>query len=365
MESSRHLPARTGRAKPERTRRRQPRRAELSGAAAELAALLALARSSRRAARALDVERLRGLYAAVLEDHALLPPGESAREARRELALLLAEAHGWVARPEPRAADSWAARLARFAALECPRTLRAEGRTLLFAFALFYGLAAASWLLVARDPELARTLFDSPLIDTEIEQLAETAPGEPFRGNFEEIPSELAGALSGVLAGHNIWVALLFFGAGLVPPLFIALLATNALMLGCYVGTAGHWGRAGEISSILVCHGTFELQAIVLAGAAGLTLARGLYFPGPWTRGAALERAAPRALRLLAPVPVLLLLAALIEGLISPFAPTAVRLGVALLSAAALAAWALLCGRDDGDLRGQARGAAEFREAGR
>ena len=43
-----------------------------------------------------------------------------------------------------------------------------------------------------------------------------------------------------------------------------------------------------EISSILWCHGTIELQMIALAGMAGLVLIRAWIAPGPWSRARAM-----------------------------------------------------------------------------
>jgi uncharacterized membrane protein SpoIIM required for sporulation len=140
-------------------------------------------------------------------------------------------------------------------------------------------------------------------------------------------------------------VSVLFFGTGLVPPLFLLILGENALMFGTYTAVAGHWNQAAEISSIVWCHGTLELQAIVLAGIAGIALVRAWIAPGPWSRAHAMALASRRAWALLAPVFPMLFLAGLIEGFVSPHAPLPVRLGVALASLLGLVSWIGFCGR--------------------
>jgi uncharacterized membrane protein SpoIIM required for sporulation len=144
---------------------------------------------------------------------------------------------------------------------------------------------------------------------------------------------------------HNMAVCVLFFGAALLPPLYLYVLATNGLMLGTYTAVAGHWDQAGAISSILWCHGTLELQAIILSGSAGLVLVRSWIAPGPWSRREAMSRESRRAWALLAPAFPLLFCAGLIEGFISPHAPHGVRLAVAVTSALALGLWITLGGR--------------------
>jgi len=89
----------------------------------------------------------------------------------------------------------------------------------------------------------------------------------------------------------------------------------------------------------------------VLAGTAGLVLVRAWIRPGPWTRRHALVHESRRALLLLAPVFPMLFVAGLIEGFVSPHAPFAARVAVAIASGAALLAWALLAGLGAGSSR--------------
>lgn len=244
-------------------------------------------------------------------------------------------------RPDPR---PWSRRAAAFLLGECPRAVRAEWRLLAGVFAAFYTLAALSFVAVRRDLDLAWTLMDEGAVQTTIEQLRATEDGQPFTGNFT-FGLGRSPEVAGTILAHNIGVSVLCFGAGLMPPLYLWILSSNALMVGTYTAIAAHWGQAGAISSILWCHGVIELQMIVLAGAAGLVLARAVLRPGARTRRSALARAGSRAWALFAPVAPLLVISGLIEGFVSPHAPTPVRALVALGSAAALLAWALLGGR--------------------
>src|SRR5688572_26243510 len=238
-------------------------------------------------------------------------------------------------------------RAVRFLLVESPRAIRAEWKLGLTMLALFYGLGALAWTLVARDLELAFSFLSPEVVAKEIEQLRAVEQGEPFRGNFTFGIGESPHAAGYILA-HNMSVSVLFFGAGLIPPLFLWILVQNALMVGTYTAVAGHWDQAAEISSILWCHGTIELQMIALAGMAGLTLVRGWIAPGPWSRSRAMALASRRAWALLAPVFPFLFLSGLIEGFVSPHAPLAVRVGVAAASALLLVLWIGFCGRQPG-----------------
>jgi len=235
-------------------------------------------------------------------------------------------------------------RLIDYLSIECPRAIRSEWRLLVFSLLLFYGLAAAAWIGVAGNLDLAPSLLDQKMVASQIDQLESTPTDEPFRGNFNFGLGESPGT-AGMLMAHNIGVGLLFFAAALVPPFYLYVLLTNALMLGTYTGVAGHWGQAGSISSILWCHGVLEIQALILAATAGLVLVRAWIRPGFHTRRHAMLVEGKQASRLLVPVFPLLVCAGIIEAFISPHAPFSIRLATAITTGVLLVGWVLLGGR--------------------
>ena len=270
--------------------------------------------------------------------------GQDPAELQRRRGLLL-EAHALL-RSRSHGVRSVLRSLWRLYLVEVPRAVRAEWRLIACSFALVYGLALISGLLVHHDLVLAFSLSNQQMIGTEISQLASTAPGEPFRGNFTFGLGE-SPMTAGWIMAHNMGVGLVFFAAGLVPPLFLGLLAVNGLMLGCYTAVAMHWGQGWQISSILWCHGMLEIQALLLAGAGGLVLVRGWIAPGPWSRRHALTLESARAMRLLAPVFPMLFCAGTIEAFVSPHAPQGVRVAVSLASLVLMIVWFGFGGRGE------------------
>lgn len=272
--------------------------------------------------------------------------GSDPLELQRCRALLL-EAHA-LANTRSSGAGELLRSLWRLYMVEVPRAVRREWKLVASCALFVYGLAFVSGLLVERDLELAFSLSSTDMVSTEITQLANTKPGEPFRGNFTfglgESPTN-----AGWIMAHNMFVGVLFFGAGLVPPLFLLLLALNGLMLGVYTAVAMHWDQGWQISSILWCHGTLEIQALLLAGAGGLVLVRAWIAPGPWTRQHALTLESARAMRLLAPVFPMLFCAGTIEAFVSPHAPVQVRMVVAGVSLVVMVLWFGFGGRGTDD----------------
>jgi uncharacterized membrane protein SpoIIM required for sporulation len=261
-----------------------------------------------------------------------------------EMRLLLARAHALLHSDLDRSSTGFIARVWSFYWNEVPRAIRAEWRILCVSLAMFYGFAAISFVAVNQDLELAYALLDPTVVAGEIHQLESTKDGEPFRGNFTFGLGE-SSPISGWIMTHNMSVGVLFFASGLLPPVYLWILSQNGLMLGTYTGVATHWDQGAEISSILWCHGMLELQALVLSAAAALVIVRAWIAPGPWSRRHAMKLESARSWRLLAPVFPMLFVAGLIEGFVSPHAPTSARLAVAALSAIFLATWIALGGR--------------------
>jgi hypothetical protein len=64
-------------------------------------------------------------------------------------------------------------------------------------------------------------------------------------------------------------------------------------------------------------HGTLEISAIIIAGAAGATMGRGLVFPGTYTRTQAFQRSARRGVKMMVGTVPLFILAGFIEGFLT------------------------------------------------
>jgi uncharacterized membrane protein SpoIIM required for sporulation len=94
-------------------------------------------------------------------------------------------------------------------------------------------------------------------------------------------------------------------------------------------------------------HGVIELSCIFIAGGAGLLIGSALVMPGDLSRADALKTRGKDAIRLMMGVAVLLVLAGVIEGFISP-APIdpKIKFSIAAITGIALYSYLLLSGRD-------------------
>ena len=190
--------------------------------------------------------------------------------------------------------------------------------------ALFVMVAGAvtGWLLVARDEDWYYALVgdgaQGRTPGASREALLETLKVEDGAGGLS--------AFAAFLFQNNAGVAILAFALGFafgVPTLM--LLVQNMAMLGAMLWLYHDAGLLGPFVAWLAVHGTTELFAILLAGAAGLHIGRRMAFPGARGIMAAAADAGRRGAQVMVGVVLMLVFAALLEAFPRQLAGTEAR----------------------------------------
>lgn len=202
------------------------------------------------------------------------------------------------------------ARLADVYNRQTPRLLRDMKGSLLAAFTLFCFCIAAGWLMVKQFPELAGLFASQAMIE-------HVQNGKLWTDDLLNVtPSSL---LSLGIATNNIAVTLISFALGAlygVGTLYIV--GLNGLMLGgMFAFTAAH-GMDGRLFEFVIGHGVVELSVILIAAAMGLSLGEALIRPGNRNRLQAFQEVTLEAGTVLLAATPFLVMAALIEGFVSP-----------------------------------------------
>jgi uncharacterized membrane protein SpoIIM required for sporulation len=168
---------------------------------------------------------------------------------------------------------------------------------------------------------------------------------------YVEVPPMAMPLMSSSLIANNVQVSFVAFAGGVLAGVgTVLILLLNGIFFGAVVGLF-HAERLGVyLWSFVLPHGVIELTAICIAGGAGLWLGSALVLPGRSTRSQALVERGREAISLIAGVVMLLLIAGLIEGFISPGPfPPAVKLGFGAVMAVLLFAYLVLSGRTDAE----------------
>lgn len=180
--------------------------------------------------------------------------------------------------------------------------------------ALFVMIAGAmiGYVLVAGDSDWFYALVPGNLADVRVPGASE----EALRGTlFGTKDQEGLGVFAAYLFSNNAQVAILAFALGFafaIPS--ILLLIHNLALLGAMLWVFAERGLTVEFVGWLSIHGTTELFAILLAGAAGIHVGRAMAFPGDQSHLAAASAAGKRAALVMAGVVIMLIVAGLLEG---------------------------------------------------
>ncbi len=204
---------------------------------------------------------------------------------------------------------SW---LGRFFGGEWGRAVRSIWREMAVALLLMIAGTVIGWQLCLHDPDWYYALFpadgDPRVPGASADQLKEVLFGNQGQQGLSVFAASLF--------SHNAGVAILCFALGFafgIPPLL--LLIQNTTLLGAMLWLHDDKGLLIDLIGWLSIHGTTELFAILLSGAAGLHVGRSMAFPGDRSVLEAAAAAGQRAAVVMAGVVFMLVCAGMLEGL--------------------------------------------------
>ena len=202
-------------------------------------------------------------------------------------------------------------RLLTYWKYDLPLTIRRHHGTILFSFIVFIIFFAVGFFVSMRDESMARSFFGDGYVNQTQENIDN---GNPF-GVYESGNPVLSWIN---LMIHNIKVSFLVFVSGIfcgIPSLY--LLAQNAAMVGVFDQYFTSKGFGVDFFLVVFVHGTLELTAIIIAGAAGLVLGKSFLFPGTIRRIDAFKKGAKDGVKILIGLMPVFALAAFFEGFIT------------------------------------------------
>lgn len=207
---------------------------------------------------------------------------------------------------------SFGQRAMSFFAEDWPVAVRGLWRETLIAIALMLAGTLAAYLLVSNDPNWFHAIIPSELAGDRGPDATTEALRATLYDNGEENP---LGVFATYLFTHNSQVSIFAFALGFAFGVPTALLMVyNGAILGAMIALFTGNGLGFELGGWLLIHGSTELFAIALAGAAGLHIGAKIMFPGMQTRLAAARGAGRMAATAMVGVIIMLMFAGLLEG---------------------------------------------------
>ena len=266
-----------------------------------------------------ELRELALLYRQVANDLSVVRQDRTARAIAHRLNQLLGRTHNIIYSSRPR---NFLA-VFTFLGKEYPRLFRRLLPYTLTAVALFAAGGLLGAIITLARPGFAESFLGPYMAET-------IHRHEMWTHSITSIKPQAA---SGIMT-NNLSVTFLTFAAGVTAGLgTLYLIFFNGLMLGVIATACQQAHMSRDLWSFVCPHGSLELPAIFIAGGAGLRLAAGMLFPGLYSRRDSIALAGREAVRLVAGVIPVLIVAGTIEGF---FSPSGAPAGLKFLVGAAL-----------------------------
>lgn len=200
--------------------------------------------------------------------------------------------------------------LIRFIVAGFPRLVRAQQAYIWWATALLYVPGLIIYLAILWQPDLVYTVT-SPDQVSNFEEMYD--PQNRTLGSARASDTNVE--MFGFYIRNNIGVSFRTFASGILFGVgSIFFLVYNGLLMGAVAGHLTNAEFTQTFFTFVVGHGSFELTAICISGAAGLKLGYALLAPGNLTRTESLKHASKIAIQLIYGVIIMLVIAAFIEA---------------------------------------------------
>jgi len=225
--------------------------------------------------------------------------------------------------------ERWS-RIITFWTREVPQIMWDARKELRLSFIIFLASALVGLVSQWLDPEFSRLILGNAYVDMTLENIENGNPMAVYDGSPE-------GMMFIGITTNNIKVSFMAFASGLLTSFATGfVLFQNGIMIGAFQTFFAQHGLLWESALAIWLHGTIEISAIIVAGAAGLAMGNGWLFPGTYSRLYSFRRGAKRGLKIVVGTVPLFCVAGFIESILTRHTeyPNAFRLTVILLSAA-------------------------------
>ena len=221
-------------------------------------------------------------------------------------------------------------RLVTFWTDEVPRTMWEARRELLTSFIIFLASALVGMLSQLFDPEFCRIILGDNYVDMTLQNIANGEPMAVYNGDPES-------DMFSMITLNNVKVSFVTFVLGVFTSIGTGfILFQNGVMLGSFQTFFAQHGLLWQSALAVWLHGTLEISAIIVAGAAGIAMGNGWLFPGTYPRLVSFRRGARRGLHIVVGAVPLFVVAGFIEGFFTRHTewPDLLRLSIILCSLA-------------------------------
>ena len=227
-------------------------------------------------------------------------------------------------------------RMGDFWRVELPFILWESRRYLLYSLLIFSFSFGIGMLSSLYQDDFLRVILGDSYVNMTIENIKKGDPLGVY-SSMEEVPMFIYIGFNNVKVLLTLYAAGILLGIGTVIglPGLVSGLFQNGIMVGAFIGFFHQYNLLGEAIPIIYIHGTLEISAIIISGAAGIMLGNGILFPGTYSRAHSLKQAANKSMKIIVGLIPVIIAAAVLESFVTRLTemPLAAKLGIIILSA--------------------------------
>lgn len=204
-------------------------------------------------------------------------------------------------------------RFVHFWSEDLPRLIYDCGSELRLSLIVFVLCMLIGALSCYHDPEFMRTILGDRYVEMTKANIENGDPMAVYK-SMNQVDMFLGIAFNNIMVAFNTFLLGILCGAG-----SMGIMVFNGIMVGVFQYFFIQRGLFVESFLAIWLHGTLEISSIVIAGAAGLTMGKGLVFPGTLSRIQSFQVTARRGFKLLLSIVPILAFAALIESFLTRY----------------------------------------------
>lgn len=220
---------------------------------------------------------------------------------------LVANAHQRIYRSKKESGN----RFVTFFTKEFPKEFYHYQKQLLLSFLIFLLFTIIGAYSSATDGAFVRSVMGDAYVNMTLENIANKDPMAIYK---EAAQTDM---FLGITI-NNIRVSLMVFSLGILAGLgTILLLMQNAIMLGSFQYFFFDKGLLWESARTIWIHGTIEISVIIVAGCAGLVVAKSILFPGTYSRLKSFTQGIKNGLKIVISTIPFFIIAGFLEGFVT------------------------------------------------
>ena len=221
-------------------------------------------------------------------------------------------------------------RLVTFWTQEIPQTIWEARHALMASFIIFVISVTIGFVSQLGDDSFARLILGDQYVDMTLDNIAK---GEPMAVYDSGAETEMFLGIT----WNNVKVSFMVFVMGVFTSLGTGfLLFQNGVMVGSFQTFFFQQGLGFESMLAIWLHGTLEIWAIIVSGAAGITLGNGWLMPGTYGRLTSFMMAARRGLKIIVGTVPVFVMAGFLEGFATRHTEWPTWLRLTIIGASAL-----------------------------